>query len=323
MAEWLRRGLQILARRFDSGSGLHHQQNRRLKCPDGRKTGWHRGLDMAALQERFRLSNGLRMPKIALGTWQITDASEAYEATLAALMCGYRHIDTARVYGNEESVGRAVRDSGIPRSEIFVTSKLPAEIKEHDEALASFETSMEAIGLDYLDCYLIHAPWPWHDIGRDCAEGNKAVWRAFESIYGSGRAKAIGVSNFKRSDLEVILEGCSTKPMVNQIRCFIGNMQQDVVDFCRSEGIQVTAYSPLATGKILRHPDIVAVAERYGRSVAQICIRYLMQKGVGPLPKSTHPERIRVNAAVDFEISDVDMALLGSLSDTDKAQKRS
>jgi diketogulonate reductase-like aldo/keto reductase len=178
---------------------------------------------------------------------------------------------------------------------------------------------MEAIGLDYLDCYLIHAPWPWDDIGRDCAAGNKAVWKAMEAIYQSGRAKAIGVSNFSVSDLEVILAGCSTKPMVNQIRYFIGHTQQDVVDFCRSEGIQVTAYSPLATGNILRHPDIRAVAERYGKSAAQICIRYVIQRDIGPLPKSTHPDRIRENASVDFEITDVDMALLDRLSETDKA----
>lgn len=276
---------------------------------------------MTALQEEFTLSNGLRMPKIGFGTWQITDASEAYGATSSALACGYRHIDTARVYGNEDSVGRAVRDSAIPRSEVFVTSKLPAEIKDADEALASFETTMATIGLDYLDCYLIHAPWPWHDMGRDCAMGNKAIWKAFEAIYRSGRAKAIGVSNFNVSDLEAILDGCSIGPMVNQIRFFIGNTQGEVVDFCRSEDIQVTAYSPLATGKILHHPDIRAVAERYGKSVAQVCIRYVIQKGVGPLPKSTQPQRIRENADVDFEISSADMALLDTLSDTDKVRQ--
>lgn len=276
---------------------------------------------MAALQDRFTLSNGLRMPRIGFGTWQITDASEAYGATASALACGYRHIDTARVYGNEDSVGAALRDSGIPRSEVFVTSKLPAEIKDPAEALASFETTMAATGLDFLDCYLIHAPWPWHDIGRDCAAGNKAVWEAFEVIYRSGRAKAIGVSNFNVADLKVILDGCSTRPMVNQIRYFIGNTQEEVVDFCQSEGIQVTAYSPLATGKILGHPDIRAVAERYGKSVAQLCIRYVIQKGVGPLPKSTHPQRIRENADVDFEIAGADMALLDRLSDTDKVHE--
>lgn len=276
---------------------------------------------MTALQETFTLANQLRMPKIGFGTWQITNPSEAHDATAAAIACGYRHIDTARVYDNEESVGRAVRDSGIARSELFVTSKLPAEIKDADEALASFETTMATIGLDYLDCYLIHAPWPWHDIGRDCAAGNKAVWAAFEAIYRSGRAKAIGVSNFNVSDLQAILDGCSVKPMVNQIRYFIGHTQDEVVDFCRSQDIRVTAYSPLATGKILHHPDILAVAERCGKTVAQICIRYVFQKDVGPLPKSTHPQRIRENADIDFEISDADMALLDKLSDTDKAHR--
>jgi diketogulonate reductase-like aldo/keto reductase len=276
---------------------------------------------MTVLQEEFRFSNGFRMPRVGFGTWQITDAEEAYDATSSALECGYRHVDTARVYGNEDAVGRAVRDSGIPRSEIFVTSKLPAEIKDHDEALASFETTIDTIGLAYLDCYLIHAPWPWHDIGRDCAAGNKAIWKALEAIYRSGRAKAIGVSNFNAIDLNVILDGCSVAPMVNQIRFFIGNTQEEVVEFCRSKDIRVTAYSPLATGRILHHPEIRAVAERYGKTVAQLCIRYVIQKGVGPLPKSTQPGRIRENADVDFEITGADMILLDGLSETDKEHR--
>lgn len=269
---------------------------------------------MTALQEYFPLSNGVHLPKIGFGTWQITDVQQAYDATSSALASGYRHIDTARVYGNEESVGRAIRDSGIPRSELFVASKLPAEIKNHDEALASFETTMEAIGLDYVDLYLIHAPWPWDEIGKDCSAGNKAIWTALETIHRSGRAKAIGVSNFNVTHLGIILDGCAIKPMVNQIRYFIGHTQPDVVEFCQAEGIQVTGYSPLATGKILANSEITAVAERYGKTVAQICIRYVLQKGVAPLPKSTHPERIRQNADVDFEIASADMAQLDGLS---------
>lgn len=269
---------------------------------------------MTALQEYFPLSNGVQLPKIGFGTWQITDVQQAYDATSSALASGYRHIDTARVYGNEESVGRAIRDSGIPRSELFVASKLPAEIKNHDEALASFETTMEAIGLDYVDLYLIHAPWPWDEIGKDCSAGNKAIWTALETIHRSGRAKAIGVSNFNVTHLGIILDGCAIKPMVNQIRYFIGHTQPDVVEFCQAEGIQVTGYSPLATGKILANSEITAVAERYGKTVAQICIRYVLQKGVAPLPKSTHPERIRQNADVDFEIASADMAQLDGLS---------
>ena len=270
---------------------------------------------MTALTEHFLLSNGDRLPKLGFGTWQITDAQQAYDATSLALSSGYRHIDTARVYGNEESVGRAVRDSGIPRADIFVATKLPAEIKDHDEALASFETTMEAIGLAYVDLYMIHAPWPWDAIGKDCSAGNKAVWTALETIHRSGRAKAIGVSNFDVIHLKTVLDGCAIKPMVNQIRFFIGNTQAQVVDFCTHEDIQVTGYSPLATGKILEHPDINAVASRYGKSVAQICIRYVLQKGVAPLPKSTHPERIRQNADVDFELASEDMARLDGLRD--------
>ena len=272
---------------------------------------------MTVLQEHFLLSNGLPMPKVGFGTWQITDAQQAYDATLNALASGYRHIDTARVYDNEESVGRAVRDSCIPRSELFVASKLPAEIKDHGEALGSFETTMEAIGLEYVDLYMIHAPWPWHAIGQDCAAGNQAVWKALETIYQSGRAKAIGVSNFNVSDLHVILDSCAIKPMVNQIRFFIGHSQPDVVNFCQREGIQLTGYSPLATGKILADSKISAVAERYGKSVAQICIRYVFQKGIAPLPKSTNAERIRQNADLNFEITEEDMARLDELTATD------
>src|SRR5947209_5486375 len=170
---------------------------------------------MGALLEDFALANGLQLPKIGFGTWQIPDGPQAYDSVSSALLTGYRHIDTARVYGNEASVGRAVRDSGIAREDIFVASKLPAEIKDYDEALASFKSTMAALGLDYVDLYMIHAPWPWSSIGQDCSAGNRAVWKALEQIHDSGRARAIGVSNFNVSDLNVIFDQCATKPMVN------------------------------------------------------------------------------------------------------------
>ena len=272
---------------------------------------------MTVLQDHFKLSNGMQMPKLGFGTWQITDPQQAYDATSNALASSYRHIDTARVYENEESVGRAIRDSGIPRNELFVATKLPAEFKDHDEALGSFETTMEAIGLDYVDLYMIHAPWPWNAIGQDCAAGNIAVWKALEAIHQSGRARAIGVSNFNVTDLKVILDNCAIKPMVNQIRFFIGHSQPDVVNFCKDEGIQVTGYSPLATGKLLANPTIAEVAQHYGKSVAQICIRYVLQKGIAPLPKSTCAERIQNNADVDFQITNEDIAQLDALNDKD------
>lgn len=271
---------------------------------------------MKGLQDSFTLSNGVRIPKIGFGTWQIPDGEDTYSAVSFALANGYRHIDTALAYGNEASVGRAVRDSGIPRDQIFVTSKLPGEIKSHDEVLAGFEAAMKVLQLDYIDLYLIHAPWPWEQMGEDFSVQNKAVWRAFETIYASRRVRAIGVSNFEVADLTSILEGCQIKPMVNQIKFFIGNTQNEIVDFCRTNGIQVEGFSPLATGAILENTDVLKLAGRYGKSVSQICIRYVLQKGVVALPKSTHPGRILQNTDVDFEISAEDMAYLDGLTDT-------
>ncbi len=271
---------------------------------------------MKILQETFSLANGVRIPKIGFGTWQVPDGKETYDAVAFALAHGYRHIDTARAYGNEASVGRAVRDSGIPRGEVFVTTKLPAEIKDQEGALATFDMSFEALGLEYVDLYLIHAPWPWAKMGQDFSAGNKAVWKAFEAIYESGRARAIGVSNFNVADLRAILDGCKVKPMADQIKFYIGNIQAETAAFCQTNGIQVEGYSPLATGKILKNADVLEMAERYGKSVAQICIRYVIQKGAAPLPKSTHGPRIIQNGEVDFEISEADMTVLDGLTDT-------
>ena len=271
---------------------------------------------MISLDDKLPLATGASIPALGFGTWQIPDGTPAYDATTAALNAGYRHIDSARDYGNEASVGRAVRDSGLPRGEVFVTSKLPAEIKDHRKVQASFEETMRQLALDYVDLYLIHAPWPWSEIGKDCTAQNKQVWTQMEAIHASGRARAIGVSNFSVADLQAVLDGCAVKPMVNQIRWFVGHTQPDVVAFCKQHSIVVEAYSPLATGRILDDPRLAAVAARYGKSVAQVCIRYALQHGLVALPKSTHPARIVENGAVDFVISDEDMALLDALEGT-------
>ncbi len=268
---------------------------------------------MTSLGDKLPLSTGATIPVLGFGTWQIPDGVPAYDATAAALRASYRHIDSARDYGNEASVGRAVRDSGLPRGEVFVTSKLPAEIKDHRKVQASFEETMRLLALDYVDLYLIHAPWPWNEIGKDCAAQNKQVWTQMEAIHASGRARAIGVSNFSVADLQAILDGCDVVPMINQIRWFVGHTQPDVVAFCQQHGIVVEAYSPLATGRILDDPQLAAVAARYGKSVAQVCIRYALQHGLVALPKSTHPARIVENGEVDFVIGDGDMALLDAL----------
>ncbi len=254
------------------------------------------------------------MPVLGLGTWLIPDGQPAYAAVSAALDLGYRSIDTARVYGNEASVGRAVRDSGLARNSLFITSKLPAEIKEPNAARASFEETMAQTGLDYLDLYLIHAPWPWDDIGRDCTEGNRQVWRVLEEIWAEGRVRAIGVSNFNGADLDALSETARIIPMVNQIPFGIGSDQDATIAYCAAKEIVLQAYSPLAHGRLLARAELPTVAARYGRSVAQLCNRYVVQKGLAPLPKTTHPERMKENADIDFVIGPDDMAYLDSLA---------
>lgn len=271
---------------------------------------------MTILKDTYALNNGTKIPVIGFGTWQIPNGSEAYNATTFALKSGYRHIDTALAYGNEESVGKAIIDSGIPREEIFVTTKLPANIKTYAGALEAFETSITALGLNYVDLYLIHAPWPWTDRYGDYTEGNLAAWKALEEIYKSGRAKAIGVSNFSVKDLQAILDNGTVVPAANQIKFFIGNTEkEDVTKFCQDKGILIEAYSPLATGRILDKPEVKAIADKYGKTVAQISIRYTVQRDTVTLPKSVHEEYILQNADIDFVIDGADMQYLDSLKD--------
>jgi diketogulonate reductase-like aldo/keto reductase len=271
---------------------------------------------MTALTETFALSNGVQIPKIGFGTWQIPDGAPAYDSTSAALAAGYRHIDTARAYGNEASVGRAIRDSGLTRDEIFLTTKLPAEVKAYDQARASWDSTLSALDMDHVDLYLIHAPWPWDAIGTDCRQGNIEVWRAMEEIYAAGHARAIGVSNFSVADIESLVASSTVVPLVNQIRYFIGNTQPEVTSYCKSKGILVEGYSPLATGAILDNQQVRAIADKYDRSVAQLCIRYLLEHDVLPLPKTTSAARMGENADVDFAISSDDLAYLDTLVDT-------
>ena len=261
----------------------------------------------------FTLANGVQIPSIGFGTWQIPSGEVAYNSVREALKAGYLHVDTAQAYGNEADVGRAVLDSGIPRSEIFVTSKLPAEIKSYEKAVRRAEFTMKKIGLDYIDLYLIHAPWPWTEIGADYTKENIEVWKAMEEFYESGKTRSIGISNFNVKDTEAILDTCRVRPMVNQIKMHIGHRLEEIADFCHKNDILVEGYSPLATGKILMNSEIARIAAKHGKSVAQISIRYVLQKGVLPLPKSVHPEYIRQNIDINFEIPDADISLLDAL----------
>ncbi len=268
---------------------------------------------MSALNETYTLSNGVKIPKIGFGTWQIENGDEAYNSVLLALKNGYRHIDTAEGYQNEESVGRAIRDSNIPREEIFVTSKLESHIKNYEDAKKAFEQTLEHLGFEYLDLFLIHAPWPWSEMGKDCREGNLEAFRAMEEFYKAGKIRAIGVSNFSPDDLENIIQNNEIVPHVNQIGYFIGIDQKETIDYCEKHNIFIEAYSPLGIGYLLSNTDIQKVAKKYHRSTAQICIKYLLQKGVAPLPKSVHENRIIENAQMDFTITEEDMAFLDTI----------
>lgn len=268
---------------------------------------------MSILKDYEVLRNGVKIPKVGFGTWQIENGESAYQSVTKALKNGYIHIDSANGYGNEESVGKAIKDSGIPREDIFLTSKLPSHIKNYEDARNSFLETLDNFGLDYIDLYLIHAPWPWDNIGSSHPEGNVAAWKAMEEFYKEGKIKAIGVSNFSPSDIQNIIDHSEIVPFVNQIGFWIGRDQEETLDYCRSHEILVEAYSPLATGRILNNPVINDMAQKYQVSPAQLCIRYCIERETVPLPKSTHENRIIENSKVDFEISNNDMKTLKAL----------
>ena len=263
------------------------------------------------LDETYTLANGMHILKLGLGTWFIDD-DKAAEAVRAAVKLGYRLIDTAQAYGNERGVGEGVRTCGIPREELFIASKVAAELKNYDAAAKSIDETLEKMGLDYLDQMIIHAPQPWtefRDEKRYFAE-NKEVWRALEDAQAAGKVRIIGVSNFLQDDLENLLSDCRVKPMVNQILLHISNTDAALLAFCKEQEIQVEAYSPIAHGEALKNPAIAEMAKKYGVSAAQLCIRYVIQLGTVALPKTANPDHMADNAAVDFIISDEDMETL-------------
>lgn len=263
------------------------------------------------LKETFTLSNGVEIPKLGLGTWMIADDKVA-QAVCAAVEVGYRHIDTAQAYGNERGVGEGLSSCGVPRAEIFVTTKLDASIKNYAAAVAAIEGSLQKLGLDYIDLMIIHSPQPWTDFheGEHFFEGNLEAWRALEEAYAAGKLRAVGVSNFGQADLENILAHGTVIPMVNQILAHVSNTPSALIAYNQSKGILVEAYSPIAHGEMLKNQEVLAMAERYNVSIPQLCIRYCLQLAMLPLPKTTNPEHMRANVAVDFSISEADMAIL-------------
>ena len=262
--------------------------------------------------KNLTLNNGVKIPQLGLGTWFIDD-SKAADAVKDAAKIGYRHFDTAQAYGNERGVGEGIRTCGVPREELFVVSKVAAEHKTYEEAKAGIDETLKKMGLDYLDMMIIHSPQPWVEVNQSdnrYKEGNRQAWRALEEAYNEGKLKAIGVSNFQIEDIESLMETAKVKPMVNQILCHISNTPLELIDYCQKNDIAVEAYSPIAHGEILSQPEIKAIADKYGVSVPQLCIRYTLQLGTISLPKTENPEHMKSNAEVDFTISEEDMEVL-------------
>lgn len=261
----------------------------------------------------YTLSNNVSIPELGFGTWQTPNGDVAVSAVKKALEVGYRHIDTAQGYKNEDSVGQAIKESGIPREEIFLTTKLWNENHSYDLVLSSFEESLKKLQTDYIDLFLIH--WPNPVKFRDnWQSANAETWRAMEELYQAGKIKAIGVSNFLPHHFEELKKTATIFPMVNQIFLAPGELQKEVVSYCQEHNILLEAYSPLGTGKIFDVPEMQELSDKYGKTIAQIAIRWSLQHDFLPLPKSVTPSRIEENLAVfDFELSDEDMQRIDQL----------
>ena len=266
------------------------------------------------LNENYTLSNGVKIPRLALGTWFIND-HDVVQAVKDAVQLGYRHIDTAQAYQNERGVGEGIRNCGVAREEMFVTTKLAAEIKSYDEAVASIANSLKTMDLDYLDLMIIHSPRPWmkfHD-ANPYFEGNREAWRALEEAYNAGKLRAIGVSNFQPADLDNILDSCAVKPMVNQILTHISNTPNELIKYCLDRDILVEAYSPVAHGELMKNEAVKQMADKYAVSIPQLSIRYCLELGLLPVPKTANPAHMKNNADVDFTISAEDLTVLNNL----------
>lgn len=271
-----------------------------------------------SVTDTYRLSNGIEIPCVGFGTWQTPDGDVAYNSVKAALEYGYRHIDTATAYGNEESVGRAINDflkeSGVKREELFITTKLWNRHHSYELAKGGIEESLRKLGLDYIDLYLVH--WPNPAAFRDhWQKANADSWRAMEEAVEEGKIRALGISNFRRHHIEELFKTAKIRPVVNQIKLCPGICQDELVEYCQKNGMLIEAYSPMGTGGVLKDAFMQSLAEKYGHSVAQICIRYSLQRGYLPLPKSVTPSRIKDNMnSFCFTIDDEDIERIANLS---------
>ena len=260
----------------------------------------------------YNLKNGIDIPAIGYGTWRTNDA-DAKSAVCEAVKCGYRLIDTAAIYANEKGVGQGIKSCGLPREKLFVTSKLWNSERGYDKTMKAFEQSIKDLGTDYLDLYLIH--WPANKLQCDDPDSiNLSTWNAFIKLYKEGRIKAIGVSNFMPHHLKPLMQ-TEVQPMVNQIEFHPGYTQPETVKFCKENGILVEAWSPLGRGNIFSEPVLLALAAKYNKTAAQICIRFAIDSGIVPLPKSVTPQRIKENFDVfDFSLSKEDIEKIENMS---------
>ncbi|AXI30668.1 2,5-diketo-D-gluconic acid reductase [Priestia megaterium] len=261
--------------------------------------------------ETYKLLNGVEIPLLGLGTW-LFDDEQAAQAVRDAVSNGYRHIDTAQAYMNEAGIGEGIRSCGVAREELFITTKVVAEAKTYEEVTNSIDESLTKMGLDYIDLLIIHSPQPWTEFREENRyfEENKEAWKAMEDAYKAGKVKAIGLSNFLQDDIENIFSSCEIKPMANQILAHVSNTPLELIEFCQKNGILVEAYSPIAHGAVLGNEEVKVIADKYGVSIAQLCLRYDIQLGLAVIPKTANPNHMKNNAELDFLISDADMEIL-------------
>ena len=271
---------------------------------------------MESLSSTRTLANGVKIPCIGYGTWQTPGGDVARYSVKKALELGYRHVDTATVYGNEASVGEGIRLSGVKREDVFLTTKQWTNERGFENTVAAAERALKTLGVDYLDLYLVH--WPAVEkLSPDWAAINAETWRGFEKLYKDGKVRAIGVSNFMPAQLAALKARAEVQPMVDQVEFHPGYIQRNVLDYCRENGIVVEAWSPLGSGRLLADPLVNEIGAAHGKSAAQTCVRYALQHGIVPLPKSVTPERIAANADVfDFVLTDAEMAALDAMPET-------
>lgn len=269
---------------------------------------------MKSLVDVYTLSNGVEIPCIGYGTWQMPNDATGVAGVKEAIRAGYRHIDTAIAYNNEVAVGQAIKDSGIAREDLFITSKLPNYVRGYEETLNAFEQSLKDLQIEVMDLFLIHWPNPLK-YREQWEVMNAASWKAMEKLYEDGKIRAIGVSNFRPHHFEVLKKSAKIMPMVNQIRLCPGDEHEETVAYCKANNILLEAYSPLGTGQVLSDPKLKAISEKYDKSVAQVCLRWSLERGYLPLPKSVTPHRIQENGEIfDFKLSEEDVETIASMT---------